>query len=225
MDWQNYVDAWTEANIGLRYLNSIFVTGVYLCFSIPIVCCASYSFARLHFRWRQQLYTFMLLGIMIPTGVLTLPVYSTLVSYGLINSRIGLSIAYAGSTMAFAAFVMRSFFISLPKGLEEAARIDGCSPFGAFYRVILPLTKPGIMILVIYNGLSIWTEYQLAYLCLNKSNTQTLPIGLVLFQDNENIAYPVLFSALTLATVPMLIVYILGQKTFIHGMTAGAVKG
>jgi len=186
--WGNYAEAWNRAEIGMRYLNSIIVTGTYLCINIPLVCCAAYAFARLKFKGRKQLYTFMLLGIMIPTGVLTLPIYSTLVSYGLTNSRLGLSIAYAGSSMAFGTFMMRSFFISLPKGLEEAARIDGATSMKAFTKVILPLTKPGIMILVIYNGLSVWTEYQMAYLTLGKHALQTLPIGIVLFQGNESIA-------------------------------------
>lgn len=223
--WQNYVNAWTRADMGTKYLNSIFITAVYLCINIPLCCCAAYSFARLRFRGREKLYAFMLMGIMIPTGVLTLPIYSTLVQFGLINSRVGLAFAYAGSSMAFGTFMMRSFFISLPKGLEEAACVDGCTKFVAFLRVILPLTKPGIMILVIYNGLSIWSEYQMAYLTLTQPAKQTIPVGLSLFQSNEAIPYPVLFAALSLATIPMVIVYILGQKTFITGMTAGAVKG
>lgn len=223
--WENYVEAWRRADMGRRYLNSIFITGLFLIINIPTACCAAYSFARLRFKGKQNLYLFLLCGIMIPTGVLTLPLYSTMVSLGLINSRVGLAITYAGTSVAFSTFMMRGFFISLPKGLEEAACIDGCTMFGAFRRVILPLTKPGIMILVIYNGLSNWTEYHLASLVLPNAAKQTVPVGMALFQANNAIEYPVLFAALSLATVPMVIVYILCQKSFISGMTAGAVKG
>ena len=223
--WENYAEAWRRADMTIRYMNSFFITGLYLLIIIPTACCASYAFARLRFRGRGKLYFFLLCGIMIPTGVLTLPLYSTMVSLGLINSRIGLAFTYAGTSAAFSTFMMRGFFISLPRSLEEAACIDGCTMFGAFRRVILPLTKPGIVILVIYNGLSNWTEYHLASLVLTSSATQTVPVGMALFQANNAIQYPVLFAALSLATIPMVIVYVLCQKSFISGMTAGAVKG
>ena len=223
--WENYVEAWRRADMTIRYINSFFITGLYLVIIIPAACCAAYSFARLRFKGRNKLYFFLLCGIMIPTGVLTLPLYSTMVSLGLINSRIGLAFTYAGTSAAFSTFMMRGFFISLPKSLEEAACIDGCTLFGAFRRVILPLTKPGIVILVIYNGLSNWTEYHLASLVLTNSTKQTVPVGMALFQANNAIQYPVLFAALALATIPMVIVYVLCQKSFISGMTAGAVKG
>lgn len=223
--WSNYAEAWRRADMGVRYLNSLFITLLYLCINIPSASCAAYSFARLQYPGRRQLYTFLLCGIMIPTGVLALPIYSTMVSLGMINSRIGLAIVYAGSSSAFATFMMRGFFVSLPKGLEEAAMIDGCTRFGSFVRVILPLTKPGVMILVIYNGISTWTEYHMASLVLMKESLQTVPVGLAIFQSNNAIEFPVLFAALSLATVPMIIVYICGQKTFISGMTAGAIKG
>lgn len=221
----NFITAWNRANMGTRYLNSIMVTGLYLLINIPVSMCASYAFSRVRFVGRDSLYKFLLAGIMIPTGVLTLPIYSVMVQFRLLNSRVGLSLVYAGMSTAFSIFIMRTFFISLPKGLEEAARIDGCSMFGAFARVIVPLTKPGIMILLIYNGISNWSEYQLASLTLTSNAKQTVPVGMALFQDNQAIEYTVLFAALTLATVPLVALYLACQKAFIAGMTAGAVKG
>ena len=223
--WSNFSEAWARADMGRRYLNSILVTGTYLLINIPIASCASYSFSRLQYKGRKSLYTFMLSGIMIPAGVLTLPLYSVMVSLHLINSRLGLALTYAGTSMAFSIFIMKTFFISLPKGLEEAATIDGCTKFGAFLRVIVPLTKPGIMILMIYNGISNWSEYHLAGLVLVKNAVQTIPVGLAIFQANNQIEYTVLFAALTLSTIPMILIYVIGQKSFITGMTAGAVKG
>lgn len=120
---------------------------------------------------------------------------------------------------------MRSFFISLPKSLEEAAMIDGCTRFGSFLRVILPLSVPGLMTQVIYSGLNVWNNYLMANLLIRSPEKQTLPLGLAIFTAENNVKYPVLFAALVCVTVPMLLVYIAGQKTFIAGMTAGAVKG
>lgn len=222
---QNFIEAWTRADMGVRYLNSIMVTGVYLLINIPVAMCASYAFSRVRFVGRDQIYKVMLAGIMIPTGVLTLPIYSVMVQFHLLNSRLGLSLVYAGMSTAFSIFIMRTFFISLPKGLEEAAQIDGCSMFGAFARVIVPLTKPGIVILLIYNGISNWSEYQLASLTLTANAKQTVPVGLALFQNNQAIEYTVLFAALTLSTAPLVVLYLACQKAFISGMTAGAVKG
>lgn len=221
----NFVTAWVRADMGTRYMNSIMVTGLYLLINIPVAMCASYAFSRVRFVGRNQIYKVLLAGIMIPTGVLTLPIYSVMVQFHLLNSRVGLSLVYAGMSTAFSIFIMRTFFISLPKGLEEAAQIDGCSMFGAFARVIVPLTKPGIMILLIYNGISNWSEYQLASLTLTSNAKQTVPVGMALFQNDKAIEYTVLFAALTLATVPLVALYLVCQKAFISGMTAGAVKG
>lgn len=221
----NFITAWNRADMGTRYLNSIMVTGLYLLINIPVAMCASYAFSRVRFVGRDQIYKVMLAGIMIPTGVLTLPIYSVMVQFHLLNNRAGLSLVYAGMSTAFSIFIMRTFFISLPRGLEEAAQIDGCSMFGAFTRVIVPLTKPGIMILLIYNGISNWSEYQLASLTLTSNAKQTVPVGMALFQNDKAIEYTVLFAALTLATVPLVALYLACQKAFISGMTAGAVKG
>lgn len=223
--YENFITAWTRADMGTRYLNSICVTGLYLLINIPVSLCASYAFSRVRFVGRDQIYKVMLAGIMIPTGVLTLPIYSVMVQLHLLNNRAGLSLVYAGMSTAFSIFIMRTFFISLPRGLEEAAQIDGCSMFGAFARVIVPLTKPGIVILLIYNGISNWSEYQLASLTLTSTEKQTVPVGMALFQDNQSIEYTVLFAALTLSTVPLVLLYLCCQKAFISGMTAGAVKG
>lgn len=223
--WENYVSAWTRAGLGRKYVNSLLVTGGFLVVLLPVVSCAAYAIGRVQFKWRKQIYMFFLLGIMIPSGILAIPSFSVAVKMNLVNSRVGLVLFYAAQATAFGIFLMRSFFISLPKSLEEAAMIDGCTRFGSFVRVILPLSKPGIVTQVIYSGLTVWNEYFLASLFIRTPEKQTLPLGMATFVNQYNIYYPELFAALVLVTVPMIIVYILGQKTFIAGMTAGAVKG
>lgn len=223
--WENYISAWTRAGLGQKYINSLLVTGGFLIVLLPVVSCAAYAIGRLEFKGKRQIYSFFLLGIMIPSGILAIPSFSVAVKMSLVNSRIGLVLFYAAQATAFGIFLMRSFFISLPKSLEEAAMIDGCTRFGSFVRVILPLSKPGIMTQVIYSGLTVWNEYFLASLFIRKPELQTLPLGMATFVNQYNIYYPELFAALVIVTVPMILVYILGQKTFIAGMTAGAVKG
>lgn len=224
MVWENFIQAWNQAKLGQKYINSIVVTAGSLLVLLPTVCCAAYAIARLEFRGKKIIFKYLLMGVMIPAGVLAIPSFAVAVKLNLVDSRLGLILFSVSHSIAFGVFLMRSFFISLPKGLEEAARIDGCTRFGSFLHVILPLSKPGLMTQVIYSGLTIWNNYLMANLLLRSSEKQTLPVGIKIFTAENNVDYPVLFAALVISTLPMVIIYIAGQKTFIEGMTAGAVK-
>lgn len=225
LNWDNYSYAWNKAAIGQKYLNSLTVTAGFLAVLLPTVCCSAYAIARLNFPGRKKLYSYFLIGIMVPSGILAIPSFIVATRLGLTNSRLGLILFYAAQATAFGIFLMRSFFISLPKSLEEAAMMDGCTPFGSFLRIILPLALPGIMTQVIYSGLTVWNEYMIASLFVRSTELQTLPLGMRVFVGQYSTDYPSLFAALVCATIPMLLIYILGQKSFIAGMTAGAVKG
>ena len=223
--FSNYVNAWKEGELGQKFLNSLIVTAGSLLILIPVNCCAAYAIARLRFRWRAAIYTLLLLGIMIPSGVLGIPTFTVAMKLGLLNSRIGLMLIYAAQSIAMGVFIMRAFFISLPKELEEAAMIDGCSRFGSFVRVILPLTKAGIMTQIIFNGLTIWNEYFMANILLTKPELRTLPLAIANFTGKHSTDFPTLFAALSIVTLPVIITFILAQKSFIEGMSAGSVKG
>ncbi|MBR5485773.1 MAG: carbohydrate ABC transporter permease [Oscillospiraceae bacterium] len=221
----NYLNAWNEGQLGQKFINSLIVTGGSLLILIPVNCCAAYAIARLRFRHRTAIYFLLLLGIMIPSGVLGIPTFTVAMKLGLLNSHFGLMLIYAAQSISMGIFIMRSFFISLPKELEEAAMIDGCSRFGGFVRVILPLTKPGIMTQVIFNGLTIWNEYFMANIILTKPELKTLPLALANFTGKHSTDYPTLFAALAIATIPVVVTFILAQKSFIQGISAGSVKG
>lgn len=223
--WDNYSRAWNHAKLGQKYVNSLLVTGGFLCILLPVVCCAAYAIARVQFKGKNWFFRYLLMGVMIPGGVLAIPSFALAVKLSLVDTRTGLTLFCVAHSIAFGVFLMRSFFISLPKSLEEAAMIDGCTRFGSFLRVILPLSVPGLMTQVIYSGLNVWNNYLMANLLIRSPEKQTLPLGLAIFTAENNVKYPVLFAALVCVTVPMLLVYIAGQKTFIAGMTAGAVKG
>lgn len=223
--FDNYIRAWNHAKLGPKYINSILVTGSFLCIVLPTVCCAAYAIARLRFPGRMWIFRYLLMGVMIPGGVLAIPSFAVAVRVGLVNTRLGIVLFCVAHSTAFGVFLMRSFFISLPKSLEEAAMMDGCTRFGSFRRVILPLSVPGLMTQVIYSGLMVWNEYFMSSLLIRTPELQTLPLGIAIFTAENNVEYPVLFAALVCVTLPMLLIYIAGQRTFIAGMTAGAVKG
>lgn len=223
--FSNYISAWQRGNLGGKYINSILTTGLFLLIVIPVNSCAAYVISRLRFRGRTLISTFLLVGMMVPGGVLGMPTYTVALKLGLINSIPGIALVYAGQNISFGVFMLRAFYVGLPVSLEEAAMIDGCTRFQSFLRVIMPLTKPGIMIQVIFSGLNIWNEYFLASLMLRTEDLKTLPLGLMSFVGEYATDFPQLFAALTAVTLPMIIVYLLAQKQFIRGLTAGSTKG
>lgn len=224
-EFANYTSAWIEGGLGQKYLNSLLITSGSLVLVIAVNCCASYAIARIRFRLKTVIYLFLLSGIMMPSGVLGIPTFSVALKMGLNNTRGGLILVYAAQSIAMGVFIMRSFFISLPRSLEEAAMIDGCTKLGGFIRVILPLAKAGIMTQVVFSGLSIWNEYFMANIMINRPSLHTLPLAVANFVGQHSVNYPVLFALLSLVTIPVITVYVVAQKSFVEGVTAGSVKG
>lgn len=221
----NYIAAWKNADLGRRFINSLIVTLGAMCIMIPVTSCAAYVVARLNFKGKNLIYMYLLLGIMIPAGVLGIPTFTVAMKMGLLNSHFGLMLIYAAQNIAMGMFIMRGFFISLPRELEEAAMIDGCSRFGCFVRIIVPLARAGVATQVIFNGLTIWNDYFMANIMITKDELRTLPLSIANFVGKHSTNYPELFAMLTMATIPVIIVFVLSQKSFIEGVAAGAVKG
>ena len=221
----NYIAAWKNADLGRRFNNTLIVTLGSMCIMIPVTSCAAYAVARLNFKGKNLIYMYLLLGIMIPAGVLGIPTFTVAMKMGLLNSHFGLMLIYAAQNIAMGMFIMRGFFISLPRELEEAAMIDGCSRFGCFVRIIVPLARAGVATQVIFNGLTIWNDYFMANIMITKDELRTLPLSIANFVGKHSTNYPELFAMLTMATIPVIIVFVLSQKSFIEGVAAGAVKG
>lgn len=223
--WSNYITAWNNALLGEKLVNNIIVTVGSLLVLIPVNSFSSYAIARLKFKGKRWIYMYLLVGIMIPTGVLGIPTFTVALKMGLNNSRLGLVLINAAQAIAMGVFIMRAFFVTLPKALEEAAIVDGCTRFGSFVKIILPLAKAGVVTQVIFNGLTIWNEYFMANIMITSQSLQTLPLAIANFTGQHTTDYPVLFAALSIATLPVVIIYVICQKSFIEGVAAGAVKG
>lgn len=223
--FENYWTAWRDGQMARRFINSLIVTIGSMCVLIPATTCAAYAVARLNFKGKRLIYAYLLLGIMIPAGVLGIPTFTVAMKLKLLNSHFGLMLVYAAQNIAMGMFIMRGFFLSLPKELEEAALIDGCSRFGCFVRIILPLAKAGVATQVIFNGLTIWNDYYMANIMITRDELRTLPLSVAAFVGRHTTDYPQLFAMLTMATLPIIIIFILSQRSFIEGVAAGAVKG
>jgi raffinose/stachyose/melibiose transport system permease protein len=223
--WENYLLAWSQGNIGIKFINSLIVTIGTLAVVLPFASMAAYAFAKLKFPGSTLLFYLFLLSLMIPQGVTAIPIFSVIIKLGLQNTRLSLVLVFSAQALGFGIFLLRAFFITLPREIEEAALLDGCTPIGAFFRVILPLAKPGLATLVVFTGMAAWNEYFMSSILVRSTDLMTLPLGLVSFVGQHITYYPQLFAMLSTITIPVVFLYVLGQKQFISGLTAGALKG
>ncbi|TCC30602.1 carbohydrate ABC transporter permease [Kribbella sindirgiensis] len=219
-----YRDAWTSIEFPLHFWNSVWITSVTVIGVLVFATLSGYAFAKLDFPFRNTLFVLLLTTLMMPSTALIIPLYLELKSFGLLDSQAGLLVLYISGSAPFAMFLMRAFFQTLPDELIEAARVDGGSELTIFRRVILPLTRPGIATVVIFQFLSTWNEFLIANTVLR--NTDSLPLQPVLFtlMGQYSTNWPALTAGLTLSVVPVVIVYVRMQRQFVAGMMLGAVK-
>lgn len=224
LHFENYATAWES--IGGYIFNSVFIGVVSVLIIIATSALAGYSFARLRFKGKNFLYMSVVALLMIP-GLLTLiPLFLLVKSFGLLDSYIGLIIAFAAGGQAFTIFVFRQSFASLPEELFEAARIDGCGELRVFWQIVLPLSKPIIGTMAIWNLLAIWNEYMMPLVLLSDSSKFPITVGLIQFESQfvSQTLYGPMFAGYTIASLPLLILFLFTMRLFMKGLTSGAVK-
>jgi raffinose/stachyose/melibiose transport system permease protein len=223
--FQNYADAWRMAGMGTRIFNSVFVTGAALAVLVVVATPCAYAVARLKFPGRGLVTALVVAAMLVPPQVMAIPLFMVARDLGLINSRPGVAVIYAASVMPLSVFILRSFFLSLPPDLEDAARIDGANRLTILTRIMLPLVRPGVALIVIFAFIEVWNDFFLAFLLLRVPAVQTIPLGLVTFFQQYDSLWTLYFAALMLTTLPVIAVFVLMQRQFIAGLTAGAIKG
>lgn len=223
--WSNYTEAFFKAKFGLYFLNSLIYTVVGVSAIVLVTSMAAYGFARLEFWGKTFLFYLLISTLLIPIPGAFVPLYLLLKSLHLLDTRTGLLLCYISGGIAFGLFLLKSFFEDLPKEIEEAALIDGCSRFGIYWRIALPLAKPAVATLVIIQCLNIWNEFLLALVVLQDTSKMPIQRGLMVFQGTHMTDYPLLMAGLTIATVPIVIIYLMMQKHIVKGIAAGAIKG
>ena len=221
----NFVEAWRAGNLGTYAFNSVWITGVSVVAIIVLASMAAFAFARLDFRGRDRLFGVFLIGLIIPIQGVLVPLFLLLKQIGLLYTYTGLIISYVAWGLPLAVYVMRAFFLSLPRDLEDAARIDGCGLFGIYWRILLPIAKPAIATVAVFSALGVWNELLLVQLFINEDSMRTLPRGLLAFSYYHQTRYDLTFAAVTMIGTPMILLYAAFQRWFISGLTAGAVKG
>jgi multiple sugar transport system permease protein/raffinose/stachyose/melibiose transport system permease protein len=223
--WENYAIAWTRGGFGMYFLNSVFYTVTVVCGLIIIASLAAFAFSRLEFKGKGIVYGVFLAAMMIPIPGAFIALYILLVKLGLVNTRLGYILPQISIGLSLAIYLLKTFFDEIPKSIEDSAMVDGCSMLGIWWHIALPLAKPAIAVIAIFNSLAVWNEYILAMIILQDKAKMPLQRGLMVFQGAHFTEYPLLMAGITLTVLPIVIVYLFMQRYIIEGITAGAVKG
>jgi len=223
--WENYVIAWTRGGFGVYFLNSVFYTVTVVGGLIIIASLAAYAFSRLEFRGKRGLYGIFLAAMMIPIPGAFIALYILLVKLNLVNTRLGYILPQINIGLSLAIYILKTFFDEIPPEIEDSAKVDGCSSLGIWWHIALPLAKPAIAVIAIFNALAVWNEYILAMIILQDKVKMPLQRGLMIFQGAHFTEYPLLMAGITLTVIPIVVIYLFMQRYIIEGITAGAVKG
>lgn len=232
----NYANAWNAAHMGDYFLNSVFVTALSMALLIVLVIPCSYVLTRFNFRFRNFLRLLMMAGLFINVNYIVYPIYLMINGVGravfgngllLTDNLVTVSIINAVTSVPFSIYLLSGFLSGLPKGYEEAARIDGCSNWGILLKVIVPLSMPSILTVILFQFLAYWNEYLVAQTFLISDAKRTLPVGLLSIMQEAKVAtdYGRLYAGLVIVMVPVLVLYCFVQKNLTKGISMGGLKG
>jgi ABC-type glycerol-3-phosphate transport system permease component len=221
---ENFVTVFRGRRFLLWFGNSLILTGGSVLAGLLISLAAAYAFAKMVFRFRDQLFAFLLLLMIVPPVVMVIPLFKLMIAAGILNTYGSVIVIYTGLTLPFTIYLLTSFFRTIPRAIIDSARIDGCRDLRILASIAVPLSSPAIITSVLVNALWVWNELLVAVIFLQRDELKTLMVGLTIFKSRYNLDIPVTMAGLALATVPMLALYFAGQKYFIKGLVAGAVK-
>lgn len=230
--YQNFIVAFRDAQMGEFFLNSVIVTALGLVFLLVLALPASYALARFNFKGRGILNSAFMAGLFININYIVVPIYLMLSSANrtlgvefFLNNRLILAIIYASSALPFTVYLLSGYFKTLPKGFEEAAYIDGCGYFKTMTKIMIPMAKPSIITVILFNFLSFWNEYIIAYTLMDGHDTLAMGLKNLMAVEKTATNYGIMYAGLVIVMLPTLILYIMVQKRLTEGMTVGGLKG
>ncbi|WP_225442515.1 carbohydrate ABC transporter permease [Paenibacillus lycopersici] len=224
--FENYKTAWKSFNVPQYFMNSVIVSVVTVVFSLTFAVLFAYAVARMKWRLSGAARIYMTIGMFVPVQVIMIPLAILMRDFHLANSYLTLIVPYIAFNLSFATLVFYGFFRSVPVDLEEAACIDGASIYRAFFSVMLPIIRPSIATMVIFVFLAAWNEFPIAMMLISKESLKTLPLGLLFFQGQFTTDWGAMGAAMTIASLPTLLLYMLFSEQVENALTVGsAVKG
>lgn len=225
MTLENYVAIWERSGFPILIRNSASVTAITLVLCLLLGTFAAYGFSRYQFRGRGQLLLLYLVIRMFPAVLLIIPLFLMLRNLGLLDTYLGLALAYTTFLLPLCVWMMKGFFDAIPVDLEDSARIDGCTRLGALFRVVLPLARSGLVATAVFIGIASWNEYLFALMLTTSQGSRTWPVGLQLMVGEFQLPWGAFSAGGIISIVPVIIFFAVVQQSLVRGLTAGAVKG
>lgn len=222
IQFQNYLAISDRFPFGQFFINSLKVTIIVVIAQLITGSMAGYAFARLQFRGRDLLFLLYLATLMVPPQVTMIPNFITMSYYELVDTHASLYLPQMAN--AFSTFLLRQFFLTIPKSLEDAAKMDGCTPFGIYWRICLPLCKPALATLGVFVFMFVWNDFMGPLVFINSIDKMTLPLGLASMQGMYSTNWPVLMAGTVVSILPIIIIFLLAQDFFIKGITLSGLK-
>lgn len=220
----NYLTAWSQAQIGTYFINSATISASTVALIVFIASMAAYVFARFEFPGKQFLFLLLLAGLVLPGRLALVPQFILVRNLGLLDHRTALVLIYTAGAMPFSIFILTNYLRTIPHEIEESAVIDGASVWIRYSRIMLPLSRPGLATIAVFNLVGVWNDFFLPLIILRTPAKMTIPVGLTVFFGEYTVQWNLLFAALALASLPMIILFLLMTRQFIRGLTAGALK-
>ncbi len=226
LHWQNYANAWDQAGIGKWFLNTVIVVGFALVIVMVLGAMCAYVLARYSFPGNRLIYYMMLAGLTFPIFLAIVPLFFTLKSVGLLNTLPGLILTYVAFALPFTVFFLHSFFGQLPKEIYEAAQVDGASEWRTFFQVMLPMAKPGMAAVSIFNFLGLWNQFLLPVALNTNTDNYVLTQGMASLSSSAgyNLDFGMLFAAVVMTIAPVLVVYVFFQRQLQGSVSQSTVK-
>lgn len=222
--FDSYIKLFTEIDFPRWIFNSTFISFVVTLTGVALASTAGYALSRFKFIGKKSAMLGIMTTQMFPATMLLLPMYIMLIKLGLLNSYLGIVIVYSSTALPFCVWQMKGYYDTIPFSLEEAARIDGCTRWQAFYKIILPLASPALVITALFSFMSAWSEYIVAAQILQDRKLYTLPIGLKSFQSNLTTEWGLYAAASIIVSIPVVILFIVLSRYLVSGLTLGSVK-
>ena len=224
MDFINYAQAW-ERGLSSYYKNSLIVSIISLILIISISAATAYGISRFRFRFSTLFFFIILGGMSLSEQVALVPLFNMLTKLKIYNTHLALILPYVAFRIPFSTFLIRAYMLTIPKEMEDAAYIDGYNSWQVFLKIIIPLSKPILASCALVNLNFVWNEFIFALVFIEDMRKMTIPIGLMAFKGQLRIDYVVLLAGIVIATLPMIVIFMVLQKQFIRGLASGAVKG
>ncbi|HEV8672856.1 MAG TPA: carbohydrate ABC transporter permease [Methylomirabilota bacterium] len=225
--WEKFHLAWTEFGYATYFRNSAVVALVSVLLVTVVGAMGAFGFARRRyaFRLREPLFLLIFLSVMFPPQIMLLALFQILIQYKLFNTLTGLILVYTATELPLTIYLLRAFFAQIPTELEEAARLDGCTDWSMFWRVMFPMALPAVATTVILNFIYFWNEFLYAVVFITRQEIRTLPLAIQFLVSDQYFDIGMLATGLMIATLPVLALYLFLSEWFVRGMTAGAIKG